>query len=138
MTCATKLGIVLSMGLFFLLPALAQVAAVDPNQDFLNLLMQSMGGMKGASALAIAGVVVQLIVKLMSTSWVANWFPNLTGAKKIAVVTGLSLASGVLALMLPPTSLTIGAALMHSTTLTALMVYGNQIVQQLTPTKPAA
>lgn len=114
------------------------VQAVDPNQDFLNLLLASIGGAKGASMLAVAGIVVQLVIKFMSTTWVGQWFPQLTGAVKLVIVTGLSLAAGILALMIPPASLTLGAALVHSSTLTAFMVFGNQAYQQfLQPAKPA-
>jgi hypothetical protein len=111
---------------------------VNPDQDFLALLLKSLGGLNGASALAIAGIAVQLLIKLMSTSWLGQWFPKLNGGLKILIVTGLSLVSGVLALMLPPTSLTLGAALMHSTTMTAFMVFGNQLYQQLLQPAPSS
>lgn len=130
-------------------PAPAATPSIVPaqpqsNADFLNLLLQSLGGLSGASALAVAGIVVQLLIKLLGTNWFGEWFPNLDGHIKLLVVTGLTLISGVLALMLPPTSLSLGAALMHSTTLAAFMVFGNQAYQQFlqagsTPgsTKPA-
>jgi len=121
--------LVLSVFVFFGSLVWAQTP-VDPNQDFLNLLLQSLGGFNGASALAIAAIVVQLIIKFLSTSWVGSIFPNLSGGVKLVVVSGLGVVSGVLALMLPPTSLTFLAALLHSATMTAFMVFFNQAYQQ--------
>lgn len=131
----------LCLMVFFPLSLLAQSTLpvptpADPNGEFLQLLFASLNGFKGASALAIAGIVVQLVIKLLSTSWVSQWFPNLSGAWKITIVSALSLGSGVLALMVPPASLTLGAALVHSATLTAVMVFANQLLKQFT--QPAA
>lgn len=106
-----------------------------PNVDFLQFLIQSLGGLKGAGTLAIVGVVVQVVIKFLSTPWSGELFKKLTGAKKLLIVTGLSLVGGVVGLMLPPTSLTLGAALVHSTTMTAFMVFANQAYKQLVEKK---
>lgn len=101
------------------------------NTDFLQLLIQSLGGLKGASALAIAGTAVQVLLKFLATPWAGGLLKNVKGGTKLLVVSGLSMLGGVLALMVPPTSLSLGAALVHSTTLTAFMVFANQLYQQL-------
>ncbi len=95
--------------------------------EFLQLLIQSLGGLKGAGTLTIVALVVQLIIKFMSSELAGKVFKTMSAIQKIAIVTGLTVVGGVLALMLPPTSLSLGAALVHSTTLTAAMVFANEI-----------
>lgn len=120
---------------FVLMPlmVLGQDAPVDPNQEFLSLLIQSIGGMKGMSTLAIVGVVVQLLLKLANTTWI-----KLDGSMKLLIVSGLGIVGGVIGLMIPPNSLSLGAALVHSTVLTALMVFLNQIYQKFLAPKVVA
>jgi len=109
-----------------------EAGVVDPMAPveldaFLKLLMASLGGMKGASALAIAAVISQLVVAFLKTPLMGKLFSKVNGLWKIAIVLALSLVSGVLGLMSQGVSLS--AALVHSTTLSALMVLGNQIYQ---------
>lgn len=136
---------IFALVMFLLLPLLcfAQDAAppstgsplIDQNtSDFLKYLIDSLGGMKGASALVIAGVVVQALLKAMSLPIVGKWFSEAQGWLKLTVVSGLTLVSGVIGLMTAG-GLTLGAALVHSTTLAALMVFGNQIIQHFFPPK---
>lgn len=108
-------------------PSPVDPMAPVPMDEFLKLLMASIGGMGGATALTIAAVVVQLIVAFLKTDLMGNLFKNIDGIWKIAIVMGLTLVSGVLSLLTQGVS--IGAALIHSTTLSALMVLGNQIYQ---------
>lgn len=106
-------------------PSLPLPVPVDPNQDFINLLIQSIGGLKGASTLVIVGVAVQLLLKLMNTTWI-----KLDASIKLLAVSGLGVVGGVVGLMVPPNNLPIGAAIVHATTLTAFMVFFNQIYQK--------
>ena len=105
----------------------------DPTVDFLKELLASIGGLKGASALTIAAVAIKLLLQLLNLPFVASLlgskFKEWNGGVKLVVVLGLSYVGGVLALMLPPTSLSVGAALVHSTTLASFMVFTNQIYQ---------
>lgn len=108
---------------------------IDANTtEFLKYLIDSLGGLKGASALAIAGVVVQALIKLMNLPITNKWFSEAEGWLKLTIVSGLTLVSGVIGLMTVG-GLSIGAALVHSTTLAALMVFGNQIIQHFFPPK---
>ncbi len=131
-----KLKYILFFLFSFFVASLVMAQAVTPdvpavsNTDFLQALIQSLGGIKGAGALAIAGVVVQLLIKFLGTPLAGSVLANVSGAWKLTAVVTLSLVSGVLALMLPPTSLGLGAALVHSSTLTAFMVFGNQVYKQ--------
>lgn len=132
---------IIGIGLFYM-TAFAQViptipvpppvlVPADPNQEFLSLLIQSIGGLKGMGTLGIVGVAIQLLLKLANTSWI-----KLDGGVKLAIVSGLGLVGGVVALMSPPNLLTLGAALVHSATLTAFMVFFNQVYQQWLAPKP--
>lgn len=102
---------------------------VVPDAEFFSYLIQSLGGLSGASTLAIVGIVVQVLIKLMSTPMLGKLFTTLSGAWKLTIVSVLSLAGGVVTLM-TANGLTIGAALMHSATLTAFMVLFNQVYKQ--------
>ena len=115
-------------------PLLAQeagevVADVISNEDLIKLLLESIGGIKGASSLAIAGIVIKLVLAFFSSEMGGKLFSGLKGSIKLLIVTGLSLAAGVIALM-NTSDLTFGAALLHSTTLSAFMVFVNQIYKQ--------
>ena len=99
----------------------------QPNIDFLKLLVESLGGLKGASTLAIVAVVVQLLIKFLNLPIAGGIFGAAKGWLKLAIVTFLTIVSGVTGLMIE--GLSLGAALLHSTTLAAFMVFLNQIFQ---------
>lgn len=137
--------IILLLIVMFPLLALAQatltvVPTVTPT-DFLQFLIQSINGMKGASVLAIVTIVVQILLKVLDLQFVEDFlgksFGDWNGGWKLFTVMGLTIVGGFVGLMLPPTSLTIGAALMHSTTLSAFLVLGNQMYQHWVLKKPA-
>jgi len=118
------------MSLIFLpLCLFAQDVVTDvvvSNEDFIKLLIESIGGVKGASTLAIVGIVVQLVMAFFNTKFGGNL---VKGSVKLLIVTGLTLVGGVIGLMVSG-GLDIGAALIHSTTLSALMVFVNQLIKQ--------
>lgn len=86
-------------------------------------LLKSIGGLKGASALAIAVVVVQALLLLVRSSFV-----KLKGSIKLLIVTGLTLVSGVLALVV--SGLPVSAALLHASTIAAFQVFAHQVLKQ--------
>jgi hypothetical protein len=102
---------------------------VVPNQEFLGFLIQSIGGFSGASTLVAVGLVVQILMKFIGTPWADLLFGAASGKWKLLIVAVLSLAGGVLGLMTAG-GLTLGAALVHSATLTAVMVLFNQVYKQ--------
>lgn len=114
---------VLGLGVLFPLLALA-----DDNQEFINFLVASIGGMKGMGTLAIIGLVVQILIKLMNLKIFDQFFSKLDGETKLLIVSGLTFVSGPILLMTRD-NLSFGAAMIHSATLTAFMVYFNQIYQ---------
>lgn len=119
------------MAMFFSMVTFAQEVVLDPvtNEKFVTELFNSLGGVKGAGTLAIVGLVVQMLIMFLKTPLFGSLFKNVTGQIKLLIVTGLSLVSGVVGLMLVE-HLTLGAALIHSTTMTAFMVFANQIYKQ--------
>lgn len=129
-----SLGFVVAFG-FFIVSAFAQTDPMEtiPVADFLQALLASLGGFKGASALAAAGLVVQLLLKLLKTDLMGKLFLKVDGIWKLVIIMTLTYASGVLSLMLQ--GVDVGAALIHSTTLASLMVLGNQLYQHFTAKK---
>jgi hypothetical protein len=118
--------------LFFSLPMIcfAQDALPEvPTQDFIGFLLLSIGGLKGAGTLAIVGTAVQILLKFLATPLCGQLFKNLSGAWKLTIVSFLSMVGGITSLMMT-SNLTLGAALFHSATLTAFMVFANQVYKQ--------
>jgi len=102
-----------------------------PTADFLAFLFQSLGGVKGMSTLAIVGVVVQILIMFLKTPIASSIFVKLGGFWKLALVLTLTLVGGVLGLM-SASGLSLGAALVHSTTLSAFMVLANEVYKHFT------
>lgn len=122
------LGFIVLMLLSF--AALAQGdVIVPPTGDELIKLLQSVGGLKGASALAIAVVAVQALLLFFRSS-----FAKFSGASQLLIVNALTLVAGVLALKVSG-GVEWSAALLHSQTLAALQVFFHQVLKQVK--KPA-
>lgn len=92
--------------------------------DALMFLLQSLGGIKGASTLAIVVLVSQLLMKFVATPLL-----KLDGAMKLLIISGLTIVGGVAGLMIQ-TGIDLGAALMHSSILAALSTYVHQLYKQ--------
>jgi len=68
-------------------------------------------------------------MQMLKTQFVSSMLPKLTGAKKLLIVSVLSVVGGLIALMSEGSTFVM--ALLHSTTLAALQVFANQIFQQV-------
>lgn len=112
----------------FPMMAFAQDAPI-PTDQFLMFILQSIGGIKGASALAIVGISVQIVIKFLSSDLCNQVFKGFSGFAKLITVSSLTLISGVLSLMIS-SGMGLGAALLHSSTLAAFMVLIDQIIKQ--------
>ena len=89
--------------------------------EFMQLILTSVGGMKGASTLAIVAGVIQILMALFRTRFIS-------GKYKLMTVYLLSLLGGVIGLKMQ--GLSLGAAFLHANSLAALQVLGNQAYKQ--------
>lgn len=96
---------------------------VPPSGDEWAALLASLGGLKGAGVLGIVAIVVQGLMLAAR-----QFLVNVAGKWKFALVSGLSLVGGILALKL--TGIDWVAALMHSSTLAAAQVFLHQMILQ--------
>lgn len=87
--------------------------------------------MKGASALAIAVAVTQLIMKLAQSP-----LGNLAGKYKLLIVTGVSIVATYLGLVVAGTSWL--SALIAGPLLAAVQVFAHQMISTLKPPTPPA
>ena len=105
--------------------ARADEPSVGPAPSDWQKLLEAIGGAKGAGAMGIALIVVQVLMLAAKSIW------NPSGGWQLTLVLGLSLAAGILSLMVVG-KLDFGAALVHSTTLAAVQVFLNQIFKKAT------
>lgn len=108
-----------------LLPVLgvAQDVIQPPTLQDLQTLLQSLGGLKGMSALAIVVLVVQGVMLLLRTQ-----AGELLGKYRLLVLYAGSMILAPIVLIASGAS--VGAALVHANTLAALQVFANQIFKQ--------
>lgn len=107
-------------------PLFAQVAGdvlSEPSSVEIMAFLAALGGLKGASSLAIAAAAVQAIMLLLRSS-----LGSFAGKFKLLIVLLLSVVSGVIALKLNGVEL--GAALLHSSTMASFQVFANQVYKQ--------
>lgn len=96
---------------------------LPPSTEEIQALLVALGGLKGASALAIVAVVVQGLMLFFKTK-----LASFAGKFQLLVVMFLSLLGGVFALKM--SGVDWGAAIIHSQTLAALQVFLHQIFKQ--------
>lgn len=106
--------------------ALAQAASLPadlPTADALELLLKSVGGLKGAGALAIAAFCVQAVLLFFRTP-----LAGFAGRWRLLVVAGLTLVFGFMSMLL--SGVDWKAAIVHADVLLMLQVFANQIWKQ--------
>lgn len=123
------LMVLVSVFVGFVAYAQGTVPDLPVTPDFLDYLVKSMNGIKGAGTIGAAAIMIQLIIKALDQPFAKHFFSNRSGLNKILIVSALTLAVTPLGLV-TGAGLTIPAALVHSSTLTAFMVFLNQIYQQ--------
>lgn len=96
---------------------------VEPQIDELMKFFASIGGLKGASAMAIAVVVVQGLLLFFRSA-----LARFAGIYQLLIVNGLTLIAGILGLKM--SGVDWASAILHSQTLAALQVFANQIWKQ--------
>lgn len=92
----------LIMVISFLCLPLAVMAQVDMTPvselDFLQQLLQFVGGVKGMASAAAILAGVQLVIMFLKTAWSGKVFAKLTGDMKMLVVTFLTIVVGYLSM----------------------------------------
>lgn len=122
----------------FLVAAMSVIAYGDPSIEPVTdapsfsewlALYHSLGDLKGVSTLGGVTIAVQALLLFTRSS-----FDPLPGPQKLVVVTGLTMILGVVSMKMT-TNVSWGVALLHSTVLANIQVFGNQVYQQffLTP-----
>lgn len=103
--------------------AFAQAAINPPTSAELTAFLATIGGLKGASAMAIAAFAVQGILLFFRSS-----FGNLAGIYQLLIVNAMTLVAGILALMMSGQSFL--QALLNSQTLAMIQVFAHQVLTQ--------
>ncbi len=106
--------------------ALAQAASLPVDlstEDALGQLLNSLGGIKGATVLGIVGLVLQSALLFFRTP-----LANFAGKWRLLIVAGISLVAGTVALVV--SGVPVLAALGHANTLAATQVFFHQFIQQ--------
>lgn len=107
-----------------------EVASAVSNEDFIKLLVESIGGVKGASTLGVLFIVVKLILSFFDTPMFESFFGSkIKGPMKLTIVLGLSFLSSLLT-QVYVNQLSWGAAIIHSGTFSMLVAFSNQVYKQ--------
>lgn len=101
---------------------IAQVVEV-PAEEVVKSLIDLIGGVKGASVLAISLASIQVLMKFFSSS-----LSNFAGKYKLLIVYVLSMAAGFISSYMVDGS--IMSAVLNGNVLAALQVLGNQVFVQ--------
>lgn len=111
-------------------------AKVCDNADLVGALVKSMGGFKGASALAIAFIIAKILLLFILSPFAVSVLPFLAkGMWRLTVAYGVNLVVGVLGLMVADAHVTFGIALVHANTLALASVFANQAFKQYLTSK---
>lgn len=108
--------------------------ALPVSPEFLDFLVASFNGIKGASIFGASAIAIQLIVKALDQPFSRHWFGNKSGLSKLLIISGLTFAVTPLGLI-SGAGLSFGAAMLHSSTLASFMVFLNQLYKQVTEAK---
>jgi len=104
-------------------------------ENYLRLLIDSMGGLKGASTLGIIAVVVQILMATLKLDVLQDKLPKLVGKYKFLFVYALTSISAVVALRMQGIDML--SALLHSNTLATYQVFMHQAMKQFSEKRSA-
>jgi hypothetical protein len=100
------------------------LSVVFGNVDAIQMILSQLTGQKLAG-LGLVGAVIQVLMILLRTDLVVKYIGEVNGQLRFAAVACLSMVGGIITLM--SGGLTLGAAVMHSTTLAAFQVFFHQM-----------
>lgn len=99
------------------------VADIDAIQQILAVLTT-----KGLAGLGLVAAVTQVLMLALRSNFVIAKFGEAKGSLRITILLGLTLVGGVVTLLLQGMDLV--PALLHSSTVAAFQVFGNQLYKQ--------
>lgn len=121
---------------------LAQVSATSTevlmsSGDFFSSMLTALGGIKNASTMGIIIIVLQIIFKFLNSELAGKigFLRNLEPGVKLIIILVISYATGILTLMNTGEGLSFGAAFIHSSSMSALMVLLNQVYKKFVSDK---
>ncbi len=117
------LAVIVYFGMYATAKAFGQELPAPPSIDEWQALIVSLGGLKGASALTVAGIVTQAVMLLWRTN-----LSKFSGQFRLIVFLLVSVVSSLIALK--ASGLDWAAALAHSSSLTAYQALGFAIYKQ--------
>lgn len=97
-------------------------------ENYLQFLIQSLGGLKGASSLASIAIITQIIMQTLRLPFVQSKLPPLMGKHKFTIIYLLSTITGILTLKIQ--GLGWLTSLIHSNTLAAYQILIHQAFKQ--------
>lgn len=101
---------------------ISQVAEV-PLEEVLQAVMALVGGVKGASVLAISALAIQVLLKFFSSS-----LSSFAGKYKLMIVYALSLVAGVVSSLVAGVGVV--QAVLNANVLAAAQVFGFEVYKQ--------
>lgn len=96
--------------------------------DAITMLVNSLGGELGVRAIGASGTIVQILIRVLQSKGSDRFFYRQKPWVRLALVSVLTFAVTPLSLMAIP-GIPLSAALMHSATLNAFMVFLDQILK---------
>lgn len=105
----------------FLLPTLVLAQEQDPSV-LITALIQALTSSGGISVLAVVAAIVQIVIYIFKQTPIGQ---KLAGKWMLLIVSGLTIVSGVIGMMMNGASL--GAALVSSSVLASFQVFLNQV-----------
>lgn len=112
---------VLALAAFFpILLFAADAAPVSPD------LATMVGGLSGGSILASVAVLIQVVMKFLNSDVSAKFLPNLSGFKKLLILSGLAMVFTPISLIM--NGMKPALALVNGATLAAFSVFAHQFI----------
>lgn len=108
--------------------AIAQPIADSFSSDSVGLLLGSIGGDQGIKILGTSATGIQLLIRLLQSGLADNFFAKQKPWVRLALISTLTFAVTPLGLM-AGAGLPLAAALMHTATLNAFMVFLDQMIK---------
>lgn len=109
-------------------------ANLPVSPEFLDFLVASFNGAKGATVFGAAAITIQVIIKALDQPFSNYFFGKRSGLNKLLIISGLTFAVTPIGLI-AGAGLSVSAALLHTSTLASFMVFLNQLYKQASEAK---